>query len=268
MMCSSMVTLLVLALLLGSCCGTKLMLSKGHTTALSITSSEDRTTTLLDAPSKRLVVQGVDIAELAAEIETLKATVERLSARYTIYFYSNDTLTINSSYTQAIFELYGAGGLAARGGGGGGAYCKASIAVTPNQTFNITVGSGNSTNAGDTTVSSGALFLVAGGGKSPDTVSQGLFSGTGGIASGACDVRLNGRPGEAFNRIEFGGTLYDQAGNGGMAAGPFGGSGGLGDINDSGSCTSGSVPGGGAGGNYAGDGRCAGGNGMVVVTLY
>lgn len=167
---------------------------------------------------------------------------------------TTETITSTQTWTAPLgvysidVEAWGAGGAGAggagnNGGGGGGAYAaETGIAVTPGNSYSITVGvggvgsTGNGTTGGDTYFDAGSDVLAKGGVGSTTT------GGAGGAAGSSVGTTTHS-----------GGT----GGNYGGSAGG-GGGGGAGDANDGGTGGTGVTGTGGAGGT---GGSVGGGNG-------
>lgn len=190
-------------------------------------------------------------------------------------FDSNGTYTVPAGVNSITVHAWGGGGGGGSrttngggGGGGSGAYSYSEIAVTPGQTFTVTVGSGGSpgNNGSDTRVSiSGTTYVLAKGGNGVSNNTT--TGGTGGLAAqGIGDIRTNGG-----NGSNAGSGTFGNGGNGGNA--PNGGSGGSGASNSN--ASSGNVPGGGGGGGRRSSGfggtttrnAGSGGGGRVVFEV-
>jgi hypothetical protein len=210
-----------------------------------------------------------------------------------VTFTTNSTFTVPAGVYQITVEAWGGGGggggrsgsspNGGAGGGGGGAYARATINVTPGETYNVIVGGGGAGHSGDTAGSAGgdSYFYKAGGANL--TLTKGGAGGAGGASgtygaggsAGACvgDFKYSGGRGAAGTSSASGGG-GGGAGNqtaGGNATGTTGGTGGNYDGGDgadgrtnSGTGSDGSVRGGGGSGACrlsGGGGPFAGGSG-------
>ncbi|AWA31312.1 hypothetical protein HYN48_15100 [Flavobacterium magnum] len=219
-----------------------------------------------------------------------------LSAAYsaaqdnTATFNSDGTFTVPAGYTyNATIHVWGAGGRGgsrsgsngAGGGGGGGAYSSSTIVLTAG-TYNVTVGTGATTDIADGEDSSFSTLVIAKGGKT-----VGLNSATGGAggqaSAGTGTIKYSGGAGvSATSGVAFSGGGGASAGTandgatgltstGGIALNG-GGNGGAGRLVavGSGNGTAGTTPGGGGGGALRNSAVTvsggAGANGRVIVT--
>lgn len=178
-------------------------------------------------------------------------------------FNSSGTWTVPIGVTTVQVECEGAGGGGgwstssfAGAGGGGGAYAKSTLAVTPGDSYAITVGQkGNgavppSPTAGTGGSSTfGATLVVAAGGTGG---SAGNTPGTGGTTGASTGTTKTA--GSAGSNPS--GTT---GGAGGSGAAPLGGAGGT-------AGTAGTAPGGGGGGGYNATAGGSGADGRVVLT--
>lgn len=157
---------------------------------------------------------------------------------FTILYLNSNTFTVPDGVTSVQFECEGAGGagggggtLAAGGGGGGGAYALKTQAVTPGQTYTITVAPNTTGGASNTAGATGAstsvklaaanvCLAVGGGGGGAPSGLGGLTPGAAGSggAAASCvgDIRTSGLNGS--------GTA------GGRGAPPYGNAAGSGGI--------------------------------------
>ena len=226
-------------------------------------------------------------------------------------FSGSTTFTVPSGITEIIVEVWGAGGAGGRntdskatGGGGGGAYTISTLAVTPGDEFNITIGAagvssgtrdGGASSIAKSTDSDIPLVLAAGG----KGVNVDHRSGAAGGAAGDCIPPTTAKSGGNGGNGYYGFILFvpsRNGGGGGGAAGPSGnggtggeatysnrgsrgqgnsgiagnpGTGGLGDDGIGGSPSNGSNYGGGGSGS-AGTSNENGGNGAggyVRITM-
>ncbi len=201
-------------------------------------------------------------------------------------FTGNGTFTVPAGVTSITVEAWGGGGRGSSlstnilgGGGGGGAYAAKTIAVLPGQTYNVSVGSGSTSNAsagGDSSFGSPVLLLAKGG----NSASANSANGAPGGQASAClgDIAYSGGNGSTASASHSGGggSSAGNAANGnngsapnGGAAPAGGGSGGDGTSTNTGG-ENGFGPGGGGGGaRKTGGSNKSGGNGAngyVLVT--
>lgn len=200
---------------------------------------------------------------------------------------SSSTITVPSGVTSIAVEAWGGGGRGgsrtsgngAYGGGGGGAYSRALVAVTPGNTYTITVGSGstsNSSDGGDSWFINNTTILAKGGKTVPNNTATGGLGGTAAASIGT--LKFSG--GNGAN-----GVLTATSGGGGSSAGtgangtnglltvggiaPAGGGNGGNGRSSSGNGFPGLTPGGGGGGALRGSGSPSGGNGangQIILT--
>ena len=180
-----------------------------------------------------------------------------------------ETWTVPDGVTTATFDLYGASGGATGGSIGGlGGRVTATLAVTPNTTYQILVGGWLGFNgggaSGSSAIDNGAVngggasdvrtghftlddrLLVAGGGGGPSHSGSGTWwaAGAGGYPSGGAGSQSSNAQGGGGGSQTAGGAGAPGAGNGSLGQG---GNGGAGDVNFGGG-------GGGGGGGYYGGG--------------
>ncbi|MBK9338510.1 MAG: HYR domain-containing protein [Lewinellaceae bacterium] len=202
-------------------------------------------------------------------------------------FSSSGTFTVPTGVTSITVECWGGGGKGGTrdsdgvaGGGGGGAYSRKVVAVTPGNTYTVTVGAGSTTVAagGDSWFGTAATVMAKGGNSVPNNTITGATGGS--AASSIGDVTYGGGNGANGNAgAEYGGGGGSSAGTGangvtatnqnGANAPTGGGDGGDGNNDDDGDGQDGNVPGGGGGGATRDDGTENGGdgaNGRVVVS--
>ena len=202
---------------------------------------------------------------------------------------SNTTFTVPAGVTSVTVEAWGGGGRGGSrnstnngyGGGGGGAYAKSVIAVIPG-TYNISVGSGstsNSTDGGDTWFINNSTILAKGGKTVANDATTGGLGGTTTASIGT--TRFAGGNGANGSSGNYGGGGGSSAGNAligtnatnvnGATAPANGGNGGNGRNSSSGNGNNGSTPGGGGGGALRTPGGGSpiggdGGNGQIIIT--
>lgn len=204
-----------------------------------------------------------------------------MSYRYQCFWdVTTSPWTVPAGVTEVEFELWGAGGGGSLGGGGGaGGYIKAIIAVTPGQTYNVTVGQGGNGvangantsggNGSSTQVNGNGINMTAQGGFGATTTNPGLGGAFSSVAtlSSLCKKGQSGFPN--FTQPIYSGYSKTEFGNGGQAPhtdDTFGtgeiisGSGGSTIFNDG---TSGLQPGGGGGGGNHSNNK--GGDGYVII---
>lgn len=199
------------------------------------------------------------------------------------------TWTAPAGVTQVYAECWGGGGSGATGGsstngaGGGGAeYAAGFVAVTPGNTYNLTVGAGGSAvsgsavggNAGASSLFTGnAITVTAHGGAGGQSRSSG-GQGAGGSGSTASVHFSGGAGGSAYPYSGGGGSSAGSAttgnagnGYGGAGAAPAdGGGGGAGSGATNSNGTAGQAPGGGGGGTFNAVTSGAGAAGKVRLT--
>ena len=164
-------------------------------------------------------------------------------------FFSTQTWVAPSDVTSADVACWGGGGGgdvvagSAGGGGGGGAFASSTVALTPTNTYTVTIGAGGQsgvtpTAGGDSSFVADDKTVLADGG----TQAANTGNGTGGtVANSTGDVENDGGNGGD-------GVTTDDAGGGGGGAGGPHGDGGVG------ANASATVGGGGGGGNGGGNG--------------
>lgn len=212
-------------------------------------------------------------------------------------FTSNGTFIVPSGVTQITVEAWGGGGgggegllgVFTGGGGGGGAYARATITVTPEASYPVTVGSGGTAarDGGDSWFDDGSKVRAKGGARGSSDSPGAGGSDANSVALGTNEAKYSGGKGGSGSSIlnvvgggggggaaGSGGSGGD-GGNGGLTAGS-GGSGGPGTspAGSGGSALlapgSGNSPGGGGGGagtlDLAIEG--SGANGRVVISWY
>jgi len=207
-------------------------------------------------------------------------------------FTANGNFTVPAGVTSINVQAWGGGGAGGqasifsvgKGGGGGGAYASSILAVTPGNTYNVTIGAGGtapnqtteSTAGGSTSFD--ALVIAQGGNNGNNTNSSGT-GGVGGLASESIGTtKFNGGNGGNGNTNSGGGggssaTVSRDGVNGGNASGAEGGAGGIdangdggngGDKNNIG--LGGTFPGGGGGGRGdLGSASGEGGRGQLII---
>lgn len=145
------------------------------------------------------------------------------------------TFTVPAGVTQITVECWGAGGGGSSinannrrgGGGGGGAYARSVLNVSPDQVFNVNVGTGGMQNTSGGSTSFGNLVVAEGGQAGQNNNSGG---GSGGQASASTgQVRYSGGNGGGGGTVSSGGGggAAGSGGNGGNATGATGGGGQL-----------------------------------------
>jgi hypothetical protein len=199
---------------------------------------------------------------------------------------ADGTFVVPAGVTSITVEAWGGGGHGgtrsstngACGGGGGGGYARKVIAVTPGQSFTVTVGTGATTNtAGEDSWFGTSATVLARGGSSAANNSTTAGSGA---AVGIGDFTYGGGNGSNANystNSGAGGASAGTAAAGGNASGitggtaPAGGVNGANGRNSSNNGIAGTAPGGGGGGAYRSTtGTFTGGNGgdgRVVVSF-
>ena len=196
----------------------------------------------------------------------------------------NHTFIVPAGVTQITVEAWGGGGRGGtgsqgnhrRGGGGGGAYVKSTLTVTPNQSINLSVGAGSTTNAagGDSWVVTSSTVMAKGGNSS--TSNYGAVGGSASASYGTTKYSGGSGANGVTNPGSYGGGGGSSAGtsangndgNGstGGTAPAGGGNGGNGRTASAGNGDAGSAPGGGGGGAYGNNTGGAGANGKVVIS--
>ncbi|MEB2780317.1 hypothetical protein U3A58_07920 [Algoriphagus sp. C2-6-M1] len=200
----------------------------------------------------------------------------------------NGTWVVPANVTSITVETWGGGGRGggsssngAYGGGGGGGYSRSTIAVTPGQTFNYSVGAGstNNNNPGGNswfslTTEGSSIVRALGGSSVPNSptgaVGGGLGTGTIRYTGGSgADAGADG--GGGGSSAGTGANGINGSGGTGGSAPTGGGNGGDGASGSSGALpgNSGIPPGGGGGGAVRNSGNPSGGNGgngQIVIT--
>ncbi len=142
-------------------------------------------------------------------------------------FTSNGSFSVPKGVTQITVECWGAGGRGATmtsngrgGGGGGGAYARSVISVTPETSYNVTIGAGGSgatLNGGNTIFGSNVVVAAGGAGVANNTPS-GAAGGT--LIGSIGDVTFaGGAGGDAVNS----GSVATGGGGGGAGSSGAGG---------------------------------------------
>jgi parallel beta-helix repeat protein len=182
-----------------------------------------------------------------------------------------------SSVTVEVWGGGGEGGTrtfnGGSGGGGGGAYSrKASIPVTPGNSYSVVVGAGATTTAsgGDSYFINNGTVLAKGGGSVTNDNSNGAQGGQ--ASAGVGDTKYSGGNGASAGsgRGGGGGSSAGTAANGNNGSGSSGGTaptgggaGGGGRLSTTGNGSDGSLPGGAGGGAYkSSSGTASGGRGQ------
>ena len=213
------------------------------------------------------------------------------TAASTTYNSGSSSWTAPAGVTSVTVEVWGGGGGGGSrttsgngGGGGGGAYSRSTIAVTPGNAYNYSVGTAGSGSSGGPTVGGDSWFinnstLMAKGGGTPGN--NNATGAAGGLASaGFGTTKFNGATGVTGSGT-YGGGGGSSAGNAangnsgstftGGTAPTGGGNGGNGRNGSNGVGLAGTAPGGAGGGAYrtSGGGNLNGGDGgagKVVIT--
>ena len=197
--------------------------------------------------------------------------------------------TVPAGVTKLFVEAWGGGGGgAAGGGGGGGGYAATEWTVTPGAAVAINIGeggegastpAGDGENAGNTTVTIGAIVLTAYGGQGA-YVGSGGFGGRFNVNSGALmPYGQSGAAGESSREVygAYSSTIFYTAvtyGKGGMAGNTSieNSNGGFRSVNNSSLVNikliygkNGTEPGGGGGGDGTGISGNYGGPGLVII---
>ncbi len=214
-----------------------------------------------------------------------------------------NAFTVPAGVTSITVQVWGAGGGGGGnpqnqdggGGGGGGGYSESTIAVTPGQQFDVTVGAGGSGSCGNTHgIAGGQSFfntvgtvMANGGGGGLRRTNNGGDGGAGAAAGAGTITRTGGNGAEGINSNAGAGggggegagptcngqalvvTDHQTAGGTGCAGGGDGGDGGTAGSNSN-NGYDGTGPGGGGGGaaDEGSNNRCGGdgADGSVVVT--
>ncbi len=169
----------------------------------------------------------------------------------------------------------GGGGLNNAGGGGGGGYSKATVSVTPGQTYDVVVGAGGTSGSGAVSsfhtpsvvsaLGGGSGLSTGGGAGGAASVGDG-FSGGNGAAPGVVDMSGGGPGGGGGSSAGSAGAGNNGSGATGGTAPDDGGAGGDGAGGSGASGTAGEAPGGGGGGGGGNGGGGAGATGKVLIT--
>ena len=209
-------------------------------------------------------------------------------------FNTSGTFTVPPNIHQVTVEAWGGGGkggscmsqngINVGGGGGGGAYASRSIAVTPGETYTVTVGSGATTSApgGDSWFINTTTILAKGGNSTGDNVKTGSSGGSatscigglsasGGDGATGIDNVSGGGGGAGAESGDIGITPSANDYRGAIAT-CYGGNGGNGYISENGDGLPGISPGGGGGGGRRNNNNGSnsglggfGGNGRIII---
>lgn len=195
-------------------------------------------------------------------------SAQAATATYT----ASGTWTAPAGVTSVDVEVWGGGGggggqnnnADGGGGGGGGAYSKSTIAVTPGNTYTVTVGAGGAGGTGGTGVTGGDSYFInaatvmakGGTGGAPSTGTPPPGGAGGAAAAGVGTTRFSGGNGGAGRNNSTG-----QGGPGGSSAGT-GANGASGPTTWS-TVTAAAAP---AGGGIGGNGGTSGNNGSAPAS--
>jgi len=240
---------------------------------------------------------------LASGLITLLALFGRTADAATVYTFNSagsSSWTCPAGVTSVQVECWGGGGAGGAaqtvsgsgptggGGGGGGAYLKSTaVAVTPGNTYTLTVGAGGTSAGGVSTAGTASSFpgdsvtVTANGGAAGTSEDANGVFGAGG-AGGAAGTGTSFAGGNGAAAVSGTGGGGGGSGAGTAAAGanastvtggtaPVGGGGGASGSSSSAAGSAGSFPAGGGSGGYAKSttqrAGGAGGGGQVVITV-
>ncbi len=220
-------------------------------------------------------------------------TVTFAQTSQTITPTDTQSFTVPAGVTSITIKAWGGGGRGGSrsagansgyGGGGGGAYASSVLTVTPGTTYNLSVGSGstsNSTPGEDTWFNTTSVLLAKGGGTVANNVTTGA---SGGLASASIGTTKfsGGNGGNAVSTTSSGGGggsagSTGAGGNAGNATAGIAGAGAAGSTGAAGAAgrttngngTAGNIPGSGGGGALRTTGSPTGGNGgngQMIIT--
>ncbi|MBG6060776.1 hypothetical protein IWX83_000548 [Flavobacterium sp. CG_9.1] len=193
---------------------------------------------------------------------------------------TSGTFTVPVGVTSITVEAWGGGGGGQQGGngggssgGGGGGYARSTFVVTPNSTYNYTVGAGGKQNLDggvsrfgvDLLVASGGISGGSGGSANTGTIT---FKGGNGGVNSSSSLKGGAGGGGAAGTNSDGNNGKNATGDSGSSGGEAtldGGAGGNGG-KDGEPGLNGLNPGGGGGGGGKQDSGGIGGNGLVKIT--